>query len=340
MLTNASDAQTRMYNLRSLLIFLVVTMNMLEPIAKNHESIGGIYTLVFTFHMPLFVFVTGYFAGKQALRNILPVIAYQYTVFQSLYCILDLIFFQMQKDVYSYFIPYAFLWFLFSHIGWRIMLHFIEKLNHPVAASIGIGLVSGFLPLHSMWMSLSQMLFFLPFYVIGHQMSCHPSSVNAFKSRAIRWTALPIMALGFAAVKLSFSFAVLSSLTGLDFYHEDHLSFASGIGLRSLTYMLEIFMSAAVLSLISHKKSRITDAGKRTLYVYLLHALIVRTLIRLHIFETFDTVLEWLSIPLIAAAIVALLSSRKVEFFLQHMMEPPFLKGPVLKNWLVKVKPH
>ncbi len=70
-------------NIRFLLMFLVILGHLLEVI---HSEVGSqLYRVIYSFHMPLFIFVSGYFA-KYDRRKILINFIYPYLLFQSLYC--------------------------------------------------------------------------------------------------------------------------------------------------------------------------------------------------------------------------------------------------------------
>lgn len=51
-------------NLRFMLIVTVFAGNAIEPLISRMDGLHGLYMWIFSFHMPLFVLVTGYFAKK------------------------------------------------------------------------------------------------------------------------------------------------------------------------------------------------------------------------------------------------------------------------------------
>jgi len=52
-------------NIKGLLILLVVFGHMIESFAfKKSTSINVMYYAIYTFHMPIFIFISGYFSKK------------------------------------------------------------------------------------------------------------------------------------------------------------------------------------------------------------------------------------------------------------------------------------
>lgn len=66
-----SEDSKRIYffdNLKFLLIILVVIGHFLDNMFNYSYNFKGIYTFIYTFHMPLFIFITGYFS-KSFIKN-------------------------------------------------------------------------------------------------------------------------------------------------------------------------------------------------------------------------------------------------------------------------------
>lgn len=56
-------------NLKALLILCVVIGHMIEPDAENSEVCRALFVFVYTFHMPLFLFISGYFHKNTNIKN-------------------------------------------------------------------------------------------------------------------------------------------------------------------------------------------------------------------------------------------------------------------------------
>ena len=84
--TNAAASKPRLYsydNLKFILIFLVVLAHLIE-ISAPFEGKQQLYTLIYSFHMPVFIFLSGFFA-KHSSEKIAFHLLYPYLLFQGLY---------------------------------------------------------------------------------------------------------------------------------------------------------------------------------------------------------------------------------------------------------------
>lgn len=278
--TIEQKGETFFLNLRFILIVTVFIGNAIEPLITQMDSLNTLYLWIFSFHMPLFVLVTGYFAkssmtGKQA-RDVLLQIGLQYVIFQSLYSILDATIFHVEDIHRSFFIPYLLLWFLFSHACWRLLLMAMSRLTAGQQLLIAaiLGVLAGYLPVDGVWLSISRTFVFFPFFIAGYHFS-----FEAFTLRFKPWIKL-ISA--FVSILLLLLFSLwgnnlnvgwlYGSLTYTQLGHE---AWYAGV-FRIATYALQLIASAAFLAWVPMSVGRITDLGRRTLYVFLLHGFIIR----------------------------------------------------------------
>ena len=82
--TSRRDA--RFDNLKGILIFLVVFGHLLELVGG--PAAAWLYRLIYSFHMPAFVFCSGWFARFDAARFFRRLL-YPYLVYQTLYLLFD-----------------------------------------------------------------------------------------------------------------------------------------------------------------------------------------------------------------------------------------------------------
>lgn len=178
------EGETYFLNLRFILILTVCIANAAEPLIRQMDGLHALYSWIYTYHMPLFVFVTGYFAkgglGGPEGRKALLQIGLQYVIFQSLYSLLDAALFKVPDIRHSFFVPYLMLWFLASHMAWRLLMLSMRRFAPAAQCSISLilGVLVGYLPLDGTWLSISRTFVYLPFFVIGYHFS-----FAAFKRR-------------------------------------------------------------------------------------------------------------------------------------------------------------
>ena len=78
-------------NAKFILIGFVVFGHLLSPYANDSQLIGALYKTIYTFHMPAFILVSGYFAKgfykKGYLAKIIKKLIIPYLIFQSIYTV-------------------------------------------------------------------------------------------------------------------------------------------------------------------------------------------------------------------------------------------------------------
>lgn len=75
---------SKMDNIKAFLVFCVVFGHMLELCATG----GTLYRVIYSFHMPAFIFKSGYFARFNK-KKIITGLVYPYFLFQFLYILFD-----------------------------------------------------------------------------------------------------------------------------------------------------------------------------------------------------------------------------------------------------------
>ena len=98
--TKAAERNYRMDNLKCLLIFAVVFGHMLELFMGKNDGFKVIYLVIYSFHMPLFAFISGVFArySPEKIRNHL---IYPYVVFQILYLLFANLVLEKEAEVHQ-----------------------------------------------------------------------------------------------------------------------------------------------------------------------------------------------------------------------------------------------
>lgn len=319
--------ETFFLNLRFLLIVCVFIGNAIEPLITRMEGIHSLYMWIFTFHMPLFVFVTGYFAKSnlsgEAGRRVLLQIAFQYVIFQSIYSLLDVTVFQVNHIHHSFFAPYLLLWFLASHIGWRLLLLLMRKCTpvQQLVISITLGVVVGYLQMDGTWLSISRTFVFLPFFIAGYHFSFEKvEQWFTLKTRTIAMSAsiLLFIVIALAGADISPGWLYGSMTYGQLGHHEWY----AGV-YRFTLYLLQIVAGTTFLSFVPKGAGLLTDYGRRTLYVFLLHGFIIRFAAISPLYHYVNN--EWTAILVIlgATCFVLLLSQAIIKKWTSPIIEPP-----------------
>src|SRR5690625_1678034 len=184
-------------NAKLLLIFLVVFGHLIQPFIGDTKSLGTLYTWIYTFHMPAFIFLAGFFAKgsgnisyiiKLAQKLIIP-----YILFQSIYTGYYFFIGKSNWLTDSIFYPHWSLWFLFSLFCWHLLLILYRKV--PALIGIGIavflGLVIGYFDKVGHAYSLSRTFVFFPYFLIGYWVSM--DHIRLLKRRSFQIASILIM---------------------------------------------------------------------------------------------------------------------------------------------------
>ena len=136
-------------NIKALLICLVVTGHCIEVSAVHHSLTRAVNYWIYSFHMPAFIFVSGFWAksycknGRVRAEKLATLICY-YTAFQILFSVLKLIF-NIKTSSISFFSPARGLWYLLAMIFFYLLVPLAERLPSyivlPALITLGVGIL-------------------------------------------------------------------------------------------------------------------------------------------------------------------------------------------------------
>ena len=167
----------RIDSLKGLLIILVVLGHFITTLDNSNIINHAVMGLIYVFHMPLFILVSGYFTKspkQQTARDLwhgVLNIAITLAVFQLLNSIWVSFagrdFFKALRTV-----PFGVLWYLMSLIFWRILLYYTPKplLRRPwlyLAIALALSILCGLTHLGT-FLSLQRTLNFFVFFLLGY----------------------------------------------------------------------------------------------------------------------------------------------------------------------------
>ena len=258
-------------NYKCLLIFLVVFGHVLEEYGIFGTS-ERIRALIYSFHMPAFVFISGYFSKEiskgydQAVKKcLLP-----FLFFNTIWLVIT-----ANTWHINMLLPTYVFWYLLSLFFWRITIGFVSKVRFSFMMLLLLALYVGCFHEVDRFLSISRTLVFYPFFYLGFWLS----ERQMIKLRSYsKWVAIVLVLTGFGVT-------LYLNMTGkipVKTYENLQCYYCSGIGngMGIMTRLFEILVSIAivlgVLMLIPDKKYRFTSVGGRTVTVYLLSSFFVR----------------------------------------------------------------
>lgn len=296
-------------NIKALLIFLVVLGHLMEPFLGN-ASVKFVYILIYSFHMPLFVFVSGYFVNTSA-KKILTRLVYPYIVFQLLYLVFIRYILGLSETVLTFTTPFWVLWYLLASIFWTISVKLIKKVNLMIVLiALAAGLLAGFYNPIGLYLSLSRTIVFAPFFLLGTY--CRQNEFDFRRLKVSRFFISIILFLLVISVAYIFinletiNVAWLYSFVGYRQISYDFLT-------RAATYLTAFAFSAFVMIVMPDLRIHLfSNVGVNNMPVFLLHGFIVRFLWVVVPVSLIATDIKTWAYLLVAATTIVLILSSKI----------------------------
>ena len=255
-------------------VFLVVFGHLIEPI--THPVAQIIYKCIYLIHMPLFMFISGYFA-KFNLKKIFLYTFIPYLVFQLITSLISFKF-ESTTSFFSFILtPRWTLWYLLSLFIWKLSVFFLEKLKRSLPIiliiSLIIGLLIGFLSFDGYILSISRTIAFYPFFVLGYYFKhINFTYIGFFKKPYIKIIFAFVSILGIAMFFVFFKNISRASLYNSYMYNQiDGYSILT----RLYTYVVGIVSIITLIIIVPNKNTFLTKIGAHSFAIYILHAFIV-----------------------------------------------------------------
>ncbi len=250
--------------------FLIVLVILGHLIGSLNTS-GGVWNLIYTVHMPLFVLISGYFSKHDKLK--ISNIVKPLLVFQLVNVVLLLLLGNGFSVSYFY-VPYWTLWYLLSLIFWRIILRYTPQciLDNPylllALTIIGAMLIGTFLP-HGRILSIQRTISFFPFFLMGYYFKTNLIKQTLW-SKKVSWVLLIAVSIVILFIWFPSNASIL--LRGADPYSISDVP-------------AKLFISCCTIVLIyslwnlKYENDCFAKIGKDSLFYYLYHGLFIKFLI-------------------------------------------------------------
>ncbi len=274
----------KMDNFRGILMALVVLGHLLE-LQAGRAGADCLYRIIYSFHKPLFVWISGYYAKKADFRC-LRTLVLPYVIFQVLYWRETLYFWNAATGTLLL-QPFWIMLYLLALLIWRLLLPLMyAKSTRGRAVTLGavtvLALLAGWNQELSLALCLQRVVSLLPMFLLGYYCgdwgktaSDRWNRLGTGKRSICRAVLVLLVLAGFAAVVLRRSETVVTWL-----YWEYPYGYDGGTVLvRLWLIVFAVVCLAAALTLVPGRKVPfLTWLGQSTLSVYLLHGLVIKAL--------------------------------------------------------------
>lgn len=282
-----AENNTRDYgfdNIRFVLMFCVILGHLLEFCQVWCGS--TLYRLIYLFHMPCFLFLSGYFTKDSPSTFRLCKQIVQYIIFQTAY--LCFARYCLGEDVsFQYTTPYWILWYFLVSILYPVFLHGYRlgspgKRSAAVVIASLLALLTGFDESVGYYLSLSRLIAFQPFFLLGYWWRNEAASIKTFLHKTRRRT---VFLYGSILLGLAVSavYALKADIANQILYRS--LPYSSGLYSffhRAAGFLLAFVWILFFMLVFRHvfpmRIPLISRIGANTLPVYLFHGFIMRIL--------------------------------------------------------------
>lgn len=292
-------------NMKGILIFLVVFGHAIEFLPGETGEI--LYRIIYIFHMPLFVFCSGYFArydGKRIMTKLL----YPYVVFQLLHFLFN--YFVLGNDSPLQFTtPYWTLWYILALAVWTALLPLLELTTKRgkyvlIALCFVFGLLVGYDETVDTYLSVSRIIVFLPFFLMGYEYRRIAPQGNI---PLLRWPRMKLLSLALVAVVVVLIVIYADHIEANWFINSKPYSEQGSSALvRLFNYVGACAFLLFALCWTPERDGILARYGERSLGIYLLHCFILEYLGSINLFDVAHPLCLALGLSLLITGILGL----------------------------------
>lgn len=314
-------------NAKYLAIVLVAMGHAWEPLKGGSRVLETLYTVVYTFHMPAFIIISGYFSRSfdmrpDRLKRLVTGVAVPYVLFETAYSLFARFAWGAPDQAISLLDPWYLTWFLAALFVWRLTTPLWKLVRRPIPLAVCLALLASVSPEIGDDLDLQRVLQFLPFFVLGLFMK--PEHFQLVRRREVRVLSVPVI----AAALLAGYWAVPRMNTAWFFHRNSAQELGApwwvGVVMTLALYGCSLVLTVCFFAWVPRRTLWFTALGAGTLYGYLLHGFVLKASAYWGWFDH-----GWLHKPLgellvtvFAAALVTALCTQPVQRIFRFSMEP------------------
>lgn len=253
-------------NIKGFLILFVVFGHILYQCYDRAGYIPAVIDYIYMFHMPAFVFVSGYFGKSENSRSFKSIskLVFLYFIFNSI-----TLFIKYREGMTSLIEPLYSYWYLIALIVWRLTAHRLAKFKWINIILFAAALVAGFFPSIDNQFAIARIIGFYPFYMLGYQLSSEKNSKltgTGYRDRALLGTVTLL-----CAAILGFASREFLDVTGNKLNLIPYASPVDALGRAALFGTALLAVYAVRCFALDREIPLITMFGENSLWIFVLH---------------------------------------------------------------------
>ena len=264
-------------NLKFLLIVLVVFGHSLEEISLEHNY-AIIRAWIYSFHMPVFVFISGYFSksvrrgGGEGARKTIINCAIPYFIFNTIFALCT------EKTLaINILTPKYIFWYLFSLLIWRLLIDDLKRIKGIFILSILLGLYVGGIHEADRLLAISRTIVFFPYFLLG--VLADEATIAKVRKMPKRYSVIMSVILSISVILLHIKNMIpVKAYENIQCYQESGMNNLQGVVTRLFAYGVGIVAILCIVNLVSNEKKWYTVYGSRTACIYIASAFSVKIL--------------------------------------------------------------
>jgi fucose 4-O-acetylase-like acetyltransferase len=235
-----------------------------------------LYDFLYVWHIPAFVFVTGYLSRSfeytpRRLEQLVRTVVVPYLVFECAMALFR-VYVGGERLEHLFADPHWPLWYLAALFFWRLMTPLFRQMWGGVAVALACSLLAG------LWfgntLDLARVFGLLPFFVLG--LKATPESLEPLRARGVKVAAVLVL-VGIAVItRYTDQIAATEWLYYRSRYDDMVTSDAEALVIRLGVLALGFLGAFAFLALVPRVGGRFARMGTYTLVVYLFHGFVVK----------------------------------------------------------------
>ncbi|MFJ8195586.1 acyltransferase family protein [Streptomyces sp. NPDC096152] len=314
-------------NAKYLAIVLVAMGHVWEPLKDDSRIVEAAYTVVYSFHMPAFIIISGFFSRSfdmrpDRLKRLITGVVVPYVVFETGYSLFKRVVDHAPDHDISLLDPWFLTWFLCALFIWRLTTPIWKLVRHPLPIALGIAMLASVASSIGDDLDLQRVLQFLPYFVLGLCMKAE--HFHMVRRRSVRILSVPVF-----AAALAVGWWAVPHMSTAWFYHRDSAQELGAPWWTGPIMVLAMFgcsllLTACFFAWVPRRNMWFTSLGAGTLYGYLLHGFLIKAGDFRGWFDhpALHRPLGEIALTVLAAAVVTLLCTAPVRRVFRFAMEP------------------